>query len=295
LWGGIVVGVVLLVAYQGLISMKLVKEGEGISQKQSNVVHLENLAYGKPPKVLLVGSSQSNQLPVALDNRYTLNAAQTGGCSQTTLDVLKRTGIIPRVVVIELGHSVVRGSNVSAIDQLLSPGSKTLEKHLSELQQRYNVVNVAFSAAKRKVYGAKRPERPVSAAVHEAAIQRLYESSNKPFTSKEDARLVSEYQVLKDDVNWLQSRGCIVVLHILPMDPKDASASQYKRADDLAEATFPRSNYCWFTPPSDTPWHTNDGEHLTATDASRYAEELRAFCDKLMASPELAKYSGAQP
>ncbi len=270
-WRIVAVAVTIIAIYQ-LAAPRLVPGGgRGHDQWQENLIKAQRLAYGEvSPVAIVVGSSKLARVTFERD---IYNLALNGGGSLTGLDVILRADARPRVVVIEIGDSIIREPDAAFLGSLFGTVNHSLRRRIPVLRDEYQpgvlVNNVAQTWASRHTGlqdDAVRPE----------LLRQLLETQRSAHARPPDAtvmaRVIGE---LRAAITSLGAAGIAVVLVEPPEHPDLWTSPMSTGIRELLRAAF--ADVAWFPDPDLASYQTTDGVHLDHASAERFGTAITTW------------------
>lgn len=281
----------LMSCYQALVSGGVVPAAEGSSLMQNNIVKAQRYVYldNSELKMVMLGSSLAANLHVEDMGEGVKSIALGGGASQTGLEIVKRSKLEPRIVLVEINDTIAREIDTDLVNSLYHPVFYGLRRYLPMLRDEYRPVSVLIDYLKSR----SRPDRRLSREeldslesryltpeLWKKGIQMTVDSESKPLSEKDVKNLKKEADLIKTQIAEIKKNsGVKVVLFDIPQDSLVEGAPRRKQVRQLMKQLFPADSFEWLAPPPPREWRTNDGIHLIRSDARDFAQFLR---DKLL-------------
>lgn len=289
----IVAAAILFAAYSLALSVRPVRARFTAlqGQWQANLVKAEEYALAEPRRPgAVVGSSLAVRLAFSPLSGEFFNLALAGDGPLTGLEVIRRSGIFPRVLLIET-NLVLRERNPVILDHLAQPLRPELQTKLWSLRERYQPANLlagnfgqrivhAVLAAPRQLFGS----RDAAASTREAEAEnnaRLFAAElarqREQYTQAPDPVLLEErIAELKQGVAELERAGVRCILLELPVDASLLRLPGTTVTQAALARAFPADRYRWLRPEPDRRYETTDGLHLTLPEAHALGARIRA-------------------
>jgi len=284
--GALVLGAVLLAGYAGLVGMGKVAPGEGTSQAQSNLIKCEELAYAdNTPRVVLTGSSLTQNLAMEETHWDALNAGIGGWNALTPLLIMQRAEVEPKLVMIEMGAPLFREVDKETIEQLFNPVTNLTAQNAPVILQKYQPIDVLATKMRQRQGKAAKHDKQVPEAVRQDTIARVLKENGEPLGSFELGRLDNAFKIIEDAAKNLTADGVKVVFYFVPGEPAVDALPRRQQVRELCLKHFPPTTYTWVPDPPDMGWRTNDGVHLAGDGRVRFTQYLKDFADKLAPAP----------
>ena len=178
--------------------------------------------------------------------------AITGGSSATGLEILSKSKVFPRIVLVEANRASVIDSGF--VDNLFHPLSFFLKSWLPALNTRYQPMNLIVNGVK----SPKRPEDPLSPE----AFQRLLDLQKQTeYAAPDIETLTANASRMAKSVDFLASKGVKIVFFRMPTH-HDLRSSIFSLGHlNQLKGVFPESRFTWLAE-STGYLPTNDGVHL---------------------------------
>jgi len=264
---------VLFVLYNAVIYLWKPDISTGQSQNQGNIVSAENYIFNAKGKdIVIVGSSLAFRMKQDyLPNNY-YNLAFGGNSIYDGLEIIKRSGNIPKIILIET-NILMRPANAGFVNGLFAPGLSEAKKGLPGMREAYQPVNLLIGSlqhlmAKNKTTtAAAKPD----SALYDTVLHRYRrEYSHVPDLDTIDSRI----ETLKAYTEYFRGLGIQVVLFEMPVDCSLENSARTRYLHKKLEFEFPDKIYPRILSPDCTKFTFNDGEHLSATSAMDYSDYL---------------------
>lgn len=273
--------VILMALYHMLIAFGLLQPSPGATQWETNIIKSERyLAEREPARLVLVGSSLTNNIPLEKMSRGVVNLGLAGGAPQTGLEIVARNPVKPAVVIVELNDTIRRQADTDMIDSLFSPTQFQLRQALPMFRQEYRPISVFINLIRTRGRtpntALREAERKVeNSARREQSVARINAEQAQPLSAEDVALMRAEAETIKQHVAALRQAGTRVVLVDIPRDSAVAETARQASARTLLHELFPADQFEWMPEPPAREWLTEDGQHLIPADAQFYAKFLR--------------------
>jgi hypothetical protein len=243
----------------------------GQNQGETNRIAAETLVDSAvAPGTIIVGSSLAQRIPAEALGPGVSNMALIGEGLVTGLDIVDRSGLVPKLVLIE-SNVLERAANEQLIDPLFEFPVRQLRPTLKVLQRSRRpanlMVNLLRGGRGDTDYGAPPPD------VLRTLLRDHQASLQPPFEPGLLDRRVAEVVKRVDDI---RSRGIAVAFFEMPVDPSLVDLPRPAAIRAALQARFPPPAYCWITIALPAPLQTRDGLHLTQPFAKLAGEQLMA-------------------
>jgi lysophospholipase L1-like esterase len=237
------------------------------NQWQGNVAAAEEYIYSPGRKdVVLVGTSMSARLEKDMLDQGVWNLGLSGGSAATGLEIIRRSGTRPRLVLIE-------ANMISAID------SEFVKSRFHGPTVFFKTllpgIRTAYQPANLFVNWVKKSKSQVQDAPNPKAFQnliRIQKDSWKQIPNEDDSR--KSLITIRQAVENLQAEGVKVAFFDMPIDSALEVMPARQAAWKRMREAFPPTHFDWLkSVPGDFP--TFDGIHLLNQGARRFARILQ--------------------
>lgn len=234
----------------------------------TNEERIEEFLFGKDRPIVLVGSSLSGAFEdrkLMEENYFNLYLPHTGAL--TGLEVLKRSGQIPKILFVEINH-IDRGIDSSAIKKMFSFPMYELRTYLPFLRTKNKVINNmvdrVIKPSGKQTNDQRPPENLYNELLKKAVILwgDIKDSSNMKY----------ELNLASTIIESLSVKGCKIVLYEMPIDSalKDLPRAKLQREYFLKLASD--KGYKFIDNQPNVSFNTGDGVHLLSKDAANYMD-----------------------
>jgi hypothetical protein len=291
----------LLTSYSFLASTKVLKSSEGLNQWQSNIIRIQNYSDRQHSKlnVVLVGSSLIASVPTDLIGNYVVNLGLSGGCAQTGLEAVIRQDVKPKLLLVEINHTLRIKIDKKIIESNYNPVLYPLRHYLPSFREEYKPsiqIILMFHELTRRFHELtdepkkvdkliekksdreQKENKPLTAENNDLGDQLISQAihdNSKPLPDGEKSLLRQEAQYMKSQISKLERDGTHVILFNAPGDYRLKNTLFIKQHRLFMKEIFPINNFDWLPEPPSRQWRTRDGYHLIESDARVYADFLR--------------------
>ena len=252
----------------------------GQSQNQGNIVSAENYIYnGKGKDIVIVGSSLAFRMKQDYLPKNYYNLAFGGNSIYDGLEIIKRSGNVPKIVLVET-NIFMRPGNAGFISSLFTPGLSEAKNTLPGMRTSNQPVNLLMNElqhlmAKNK-QAAAAPQ--TDTVLYNKVLQNhLNEYERVPDIDTADMRV----EALKNYLDYLKGLGVKVMFFEMPVDCELANTPLTRYLGKKLEYEFPPALYPRIPAPDCRKYTYNDGEHLSATSAMDYSGYLVKVTQKI--------------
>lgn len=261
----ILVAFILLIAYLLFVSI-LPIEKRGANQNQGNIVKAQRyFCSEKTYDTIMVGSSMGANVILEDSNKSVYNLSFGGGSTFTGLEIIKKKGILPKNLLVEVNQALMRESD----DQLVEKSTNNLIKVFPSLLEENRPDAIIFtllrSSTKKEEKILKDPEVPSRTAL------LVQQTSHNDELDKNllDKRIKS----LKNSLVELEARGVKVILFETPLHNTLYDTIRYKQVKKMLIKAFPKEKYTWIEPTINT-YKTTDGIHLGGASGKLFGDDI---------------------
>ncbi len=242
--------------------------------RDGNIARAQEFIYSREqPSFVLLGSSMSEELmPENVPGSG--NLATAAYSAMTGIEILRRSGKIPAVLVIEM-NTVDAPWHTGFTDKLFPPYRERLRAVFPVLRKKYQVFAAArmpllWSSEKIKAM-TKQPAGSAPAVNRPSRKERNLFQERLNFIhdrywtklARDETTLTRNLLRLKEHVAYYQSKSTRVVLLEVPVHEKIRGSRRARLIDKHARKMFPSSEYTWSRPgESGLVSETTDGVHL---------------------------------
>ena len=108
------------------------------NQSQGNIVAAQEFIYNEKAPNIIVGSSMAARMKKEFLPSDYLNLSFGGGSALTGLEILKKSGFIPKTIFVE-NNVIFRNKDKKMIDSLFYPILWKIKNYLPSLQPKKNL------------------------------------------------------------------------------------------------------------------------------------------------------------
>lgn len=292
----IATSIILMVVYNALIAIGIPPPlNRPESQWIANVVAVEKWQYQKKiPKTVVIGSSMAHRLrPKLLEKEGIANLSLAGKSIFDGLEVLIRTGKIPKLVLVEI-NMLTRPADEDFTKALFSPVSNEIKAIVPALRDSYRPIThlqraillshrLLFRNASNRRSGIRVDNHSgnteeLKHSLFESLLQQQVRAFSSLSTEGEIEKIV---MTLKSRIEQIKKMGGKVVLFEMPMHPKICRSLNMKYIRSAIAKYLPIDRYKQLTRPDCKHYHTADGLHLTPVEAKYFSRNLIANINQL--------------
>ena len=241
------------------------------NQYQANMIFAQEFIYlEEKPSQVIVGSSMATRMMFeGQDDIY--NLAFGGGGPLTGLEIIRRSGYLPKTIYIESNVFTMKVDK-AFIDALFTPVLFELRSKIVALQEKYQLLNLVGSLLYTYAGRSKKEllEQKVDVKLLDKLVETALVSRNKLVINEEEAFL----NTWKNEIQYFIEHGTQIVFFEMPIDPRLAASQQQKQLRYLIASTFPGVDYI-LQDNLDGLYETSDGLHLTLRSAEAFTERFK--------------------
>jgi hypothetical protein len=236
------------------------QEGKNVSVAEDYILD------EKSNDIVIVGSSMSARFdPDALGPRFT-NLSLSGGSAATGLEIIRRRGRPPRVVLIEINRLAELDS--SFVENRFDPITLFFKKHLPSARVRNQPINLLLGFLKQGTRKDSSEADPKNYANLLAARREIFRQVS------DESAVRNSIPRLTEAVDSLSVLGVVVVFFRMPVHRDLADSPKMKALAKEYHEAFPVPRYLWLdTIAGEFP--TLDGVHLVGRGAVRFSSLFR--------------------
>lgn len=229
-------------------------------------------------EMVVVGSSLTALLPNSYYRDGRVNLAIPGGSSSLGLEILFRSRIFPKVLVVET-NTLFIDADQEFVNGLFQEPQLTLKRLFPIFQTQYRPLNVILSLANQLLIGdqAKNNIDSVDPAVLERALSGQKKSFAVVPKEPEFSHIVQRFEQL---IKEFQGKGTKILFLEMPVHPELVNSPREKYIRDKLTEIFPKERYQWLTPAVERAYEVTDGIHLL----HREGVAVNSLIDRMIAT-----------
>ena len=239
------------------------------NQSQGNFIFAQNFIYlDEKPSQVIVGSSMAARMKFEKEDDV-YNLAFDGGGPLTGMEIIRRSGFVPKVIYIE---SNVFSMDVDEkfLDKLFTPLLFELRREVIALQEKYQLLNIVGTL----IYGfaGRSQQEKLEQQVDTELLDMLVISSlqsSKQFSVREMA-----LEQWHKNLDYFQAKGTKILFFEMPNDRRLITTNKRKKLRKLLADQFPKISYIEENN-SDDKYKTADGTHLTLVSALAFTRYVK--------------------
>ncbi len=263
--------VFLVVAYASVIQLVKPRIIFFQNQYQSNFIFAQNFIYEKEkPSQLVVGSSMARRMKFKKEDDV-YNLAFGGGGPLTGLEIIRRSGYVPKSIYIE-SNVFTMGIDEKFLDHLFPPLLTALRGTIIALQEKYQILNIVGSTLYR--FAGRSEEEKLHQAVDAPLLDKLVAEHLKKenmFEMKKRDVLLKRWH---ENIDYFTKLGTKLVFFEMPNDTRLGGTKKRKTVRKMIKYEFPMIRYIEENNKNDV-YKTVDGVHLTLQSAMDFTEVFK--------------------
>ncbi len=250
------------------------------NQWQQNYSFAQDFIYGNSPENIIVGSSMAARMRKEFFPQNYFNLSFDGGSVLTGLEIIKKSGFIPKTIYIE-NNIIFRAKDEKFLDALFYPVAYKAKKYIPALQEKYQPLSILLSTLKGS-YGKTHDEYmndTRNIKVFNANILIQEKVYGTPLTDYQ-----KELDALESLISYFENRGVEVLFFEMPIDTNLADSIKAKQQRKIIRDHFKMN--IWLQEPVNSDYTTTDGIHLLYKSAYAYSKVFLINVDRRKKSPE---------
>ena len=239
------------------------------NQYQANIIFAQDFLYEKnKPSGIIVGSSMSTRMKFdKCDDVY--NLAFGGGGPLTGLEIIRKSGYIPKSIYIEVNKFSMPPDN-EMLGRLFVPFLFELRGKVTAFQEKYQLLNLIGEVLFR-VAGRSEMEKSMQ-KVDTRLLDKLVNAtlSHQKAFRVENATV----ELWRKDIVYFQSKDTKIFFFEMPNDSRLVRMDSRKVLRKLVREALPNIPYMQENNDDDI-YKTSDGIHLTWQSAIEFTNHFR--------------------
>ena len=243
------------------------------NQWQKNTAVAQDFIYGKRAEHVIVGSSLSARLNQKLLPKTFFNLSFSGGSVLTGLEIIKKTGYIPKHLYIET-NLIFRFKSKKMLDPLFYPVWWQVKASIPALQEKYQPLNVLLSKSlcskpsDLKLTDSNGPKR-YKDSKENINLQRFNLMMKQRKTAYKKPLYKRHLKDLKELIQYFKNKGTQIVFFEMPIDSELARSPKAQERREIIKNSF---HHSWLPLADYKAYVTTDGHHLTFKSAYNYTK-----------------------
>lgn len=258
----------LFLVYNTFLILKQPKINMLQNQWQQNYSFAQDFIYEKrKADNIIVGSSMAARINNDWLPHNFYNLSFGGGSVLTGLEIIKKSGFIPKNLYIE-NNIIFREKDTTMIDGLFYPVLWQVKRYIPALKEKYQPLNLVISKLKGG-YGKNHAEQmneKRDEKIFNMTFSRQQENYNRSLKNYND-----ELNDLKRLIFYFEKQGVNIVFFETPIDDRLA-----KSTSSIEQRTIIKDNFKnkWLNLPTNDNYSTADGIHMIYKSAYEYTHEF---------------------
>lgn len=235
------------------------------NQSQGNIVAAQEFIYNEKAPNIIVGSSMAARMKKEFLPSDYLNLSFGGGSALTGLEILKKSGFIPKTIFVE-NNVIFRNKDKKMIDSLFYPILWKIKNYLPSLQEKYQPLNIIVSYIKGAV-GKSHDEymnETVDQKIFRMSLERQVISYNNQLSMYE-----KELVELLELIDFFEKKGVKVIFFEVPIYDELSNSIRAIQQRTIIKENFSNK---WLENPNNLDYETTDGIHMTYKSAFEYSK-----------------------
>lgn len=236
------------------------------NQWQQNYSFAQDFIYNNQAENIIVGSSMAARMRNEFFPQDFFNLSFVGGSVLTGLEIIKKSGFVPRTIYIE-NNIIFRSKDEKFLHALFYPLLYKVKKQIPALQEKYQPLNILLSTLKGS-YGKTREEY-----MEESQNIKVF-SANIPIQKKAYSTPLTDYQkeldALERLISYFEESGAEVLFFEMPIDAGLADSIKAKQQREIIWDRFKKN--IWLQEAVNSDYATTDGVHLLYKSAYKYSK-----------------------
>jgi len=267
------IAVMLLLLMVYVITIQLIKPNIVFyqNQYQSNVIFAQNFLYAEvKPSQVIVGSSMATRMKFE-KSEDVYNLAFGGGGPLTGLEIVRRSGLVPKVIYIE-SNVFTKQTEDAFLDKLFTPFLFELRGKVIAFQEKYQVLNIVGNFIYS--FAGRSQKEKLQQKIDKKLLDKLVNSALK----KADTFKIKDREVLLKkwhmNIDYFKQKGTKLIFFEMPNDSRLVETEKRKKLRSLIKNEFPNILYIEENNLDDR-YKTGDGTHLTLKSAMDFTEYFK--------------------
>lgn len=208
--------------------------------------------------LIIVGSSLTALLPNNYYKNSKINLSLPGGSANDGLEIIKKTELIPRYLVIETNTLFIDTDQIF-INSIFAEPQFTIKKLFPVFQSQYRPINFTLSLANFIFLGDQ--SRNNIDKADPSVLNRTVSAYKLAYaTLPHEPEFTNNLKKLETTVNNLKAKGTVVIFLEMPLHPDLINSAKQTYIRKRLLALFPKDQ--WLTPAEERPYEVTDGLHL---------------------------------
>jgi hypothetical protein len=265
--------IVALGFYAAVIALWSPDIHSGQDQESDVAIAVERFLYDGPvPDAAIVGSSQAARIPMSALGAGVANLALAGESPLAGLEIIARSGRIPRRLYIEM-NNIGHAPGAAFIEAIFAEPLYTLKRFVKALRTTYQPANVVISLLRRAARG--RDEVYYPKVADEPLHNTLLAHRQGLLAEAPDAALLERNLAeVKRFAAKFATGATDLVFFEMPIDPALEQSPAVVAVRRAAYAAFPPGAACWNDDKAPPGLTATDGIHLASDTAAGFWAKL---------------------
>ena len=267
IWRILLVCLILTIVYNMVIFWFPVKRNTYFTNQDRT----EAFVFDKKDfNVIIVGSSLSGafeEINPFSKSYFNLFLPFTGSC--TGVDIIRRSGKIPKHLFVEINH-IDRGTDTVLIKDVFEDGLYPFKYHVPMLQTKNKLLTNFIALIKKPSSRTNRQKPPA------ALYGKLLKSAQKEWAEYPDKKKFDQQiNQLSQSLALFTNKGCKVYFFEMPIDSSIRNSVLMKFQRERIKALAKQNNYVFIPADTSRTYQTGDGVHLLQADRNAYVKYFK--------------------
>ena len=265
----ILIFVVLFVGYNAYLFLAKPEVSMYQNTNQSNISKVQDYVYGKQYSTVIVGSSLANTMKQSFFNDDIYNLAFSGGSSLTGLELIKKSGVFPKIILIESNVIFERDADDNMIDKIYQPILWKIKRYMPALQEKYQPLNIMASLIKGSA--GKSHEELLNAKRNEKVFENNMKLRLK-FINESLSEFERRVSALKRLISYFESKGVKIYFFELPVEKEMQNSLKYEQTKNIL---LKYKYNCIELFSNSELYETSDGIHLIYSSTYKISNKIK--------------------
>lgn len=260
-----IISTVLFTLYILSIEVVRPKAEEGLSQRQDNMIKIENFLFDKEKiRGVILGTSLSARIKLP----GFINLGLAGESLRTGLALLEKSNAHRNITVLVETNFLSESQNKNLLETVFSFPQHSLKSFSLAFQERAQPTTLA-KAWLKKIMKKGNPKDVFIPEIYEMMLPNIL----KNFKNLPKDNLRNKYPQYFQAIETLKSHAQVIAFR-LPMSQAVLNVTNVKEYYTAAEVSLNEMGITTISPPEDLEFQTTDGIHLTTDSRKKYEHWL---------------------
>lgn len=237
------------------------------NQQQKNYSFPQDFIYDNKAKNIIVGSSMAARMFNDFLPKDYYNLSFSGGSVLTGLEIIKKSGFIPKNIYIE-NNVIFRKKDEKLLSSLFFPVMWQIKRYIPALKEKYQPLSIMASKLKGS-YGKTHEEHmnvKRDENIFNMTIKLQIKNYNKSLVDYQN-----KLNKLKELITYFENKGTKILFFEMPIYEKLANSIKAKEQRAIIKSNF---NNKWLDLPNNKHYKTTDGIHLMYKSAYTFSHKF---------------------